>query len=139
MTETILAHPELWKGLDDPSDADRAWFQANPSTVANIRPLMPEELEAQDAMASAACGSHWQRLELVKNGRPLPITHVVVVDVLRVAGVSCGPDGESCRLRIPCSKPFDSTTRDSLMQAAIDLAISLISSRKRRTKPKGFA
>lgn len=140
MITKIQAHPELWKGLDNPSDADRAWFIKNPKKKVRIRELLPEELDAHDAMAKAADGSQWQRLQLYIGGKPQPITHVCVVDLLRFKGAKHGPDGESARIRIPCSAPIDKWTQKAIESEVLGLVAAMFprASGKRKSGGRGF-
>lgn len=118
-TNAITMHPELAQVLDGPSAADRLWFLLHPGEVCRIRPQFPEEVEARTAMAEVI-GQPMLYLEgLTPEGRPLPRSHMAVVDVMRLEGLAHGPDGESGRCRIECPAPTTTALGEEIKEAAM--------------------
>ena len=139
MTLTITAHPELWPGMDGPSDHDRQWFHQNPDAVIRFRPLLPDELEVQAAFGQMIGAGGPPAINVMDADGPLPLTHAVVVDVLRLHGSRHGPEGESCRVRLCCPEPTSPELRDRLaMEALWALTRAMPSKSKRRRGGGGF-
>lgn len=142
MTREISLHPELNRGLDDPPELDRAWFHGHPKAITRIRPLMPDELDALNAVLKAMGCEGWGVLEFIDRDGPRPTTHVAVVDLLRLNQQPHGPDGESVRFRLPCPEPDCPELERTIIREAIKTAGVLYGRLRRSTrrKPKwGFA
>lgn len=130
-TRTIEAHPELWRGLDDPSEADREWFHNHPGVVLRFRPLLPEELDAWIALGQVM-GEGPPAIRIAMLGEELPLTHAVVVDVLRLHGQPHGPDGESGRFRFCCPEPTTRELADLLAREALARVLTVMPGKRRR-------
>jgi hypothetical protein len=136
----ITAHPELWPGLDDPSEDDRAWFHQHPDAVVRLRPQFPEEAAARDAMAKATGAPCMITIQHLKEERPQ--TWMAVVDILRLRGIPHGEDGASGRIRFECPEPTSKELGDDIAYTAAAMVLSWLEQSKRhrpRRKSKGFA
>lgn len=119
-TRTLQAHPEIAEALDGPSDADRLWFHERPGQAVRLRPQFPDELAAQDAMAQVAGPGPLIRLGCAVNGEELPATWMVVIDLLRMAGIPDAPGGGSGRVKLACPEPIDAAMGLQLAAAALE-------------------
>ncbi len=131
---TLQAHPELWPAMDGPMDDDRRWFIAHPSETIRLRPQMPDELEAREAMAQAMGGPGDIRI----GAGDLPTTWMVVVDVLRAHGMPPAADGKSCRIRLACPEPQGDAMAEAIKAMALEMVLALRQPRPRRTGGRGF-
>lgn len=140
MTETIVAHPELWRGLDEPCEADQHWFHTHPDGIARLRPQMPDEIEARDTMAQVM-GSQMINLGgFGPDGHEAPRTWMVVVDVFRLKGIKHGPNGESGRVRFACPEPTSDSMGDAIKRMAVDgvdAMLEMLKLQKRHNKRAG--
>jgi hypothetical protein len=85
--KVIQAHPELWPGLDDPSEDDRAWFHKHPNAVVRLRPQWPEEADAGHAMAQAT-GVNLVTIHDLDEKRPQTWMAVVIATELEATYVA---------------------------------------------------
>ncbi len=139
MTATFTAHPEMRAGLDGPMDHDRQWFHQNQEAVIRFRPLLPDELEVQTAMGQML-GTHGPpAIGVMGADGPLPLTHAVVIDLLRLARSPHGPDGSSGRMRLCCPDPATPELQDMLAMEALRLVLRVMPGRaKHRRGGLGF-
>ena len=134
----LSAHPEMYAGLDGPSDDDRQWFHENPGAVVRLRPLLPDELEVHTSVVLVAGGADLPAININGSDGPLPLTHSVVVDLLRLAGKPCGPDGESARMRLCCPDPTSDEMRGAITRAALALGQLVAPRKPKRRGGLGF-
>ena len=136
--KVIQAHPELWPGLDDPSEDDQAWFHKHPNAVVRLRPQWPEEADARHAMAQVT-GVNLVTIHDLDEKRLQ--TWMAVVDVLRLKGIAHGPDGASSRVRFECPEPTSDFPAGDIASTAADMVLIWLEQSKRhrpRRKSKGF-
>lgn len=117
--KTLQAHPEMWPAIDGPSDDDRLWFRQHPGQVVRLRPQLPDEMEAQEAMALVAGQGPMIRLGCAINGAELPATWMAVIDLLRLAGIPDAPGGESGRAKFACPEPLDAAMAEEIAAMAL--------------------
>jgi hypothetical protein len=117
-TRTLQAHPEVAAPLDGASESDRQWFHSHAGMV-RLRPQLPDEMAAMAAVATAGGHGPLPRMGATVQGQELPPAWMVVVDVLRLAGLPHGPDGESGRAKFACPEPLDAAMAEEIAAMAL--------------------
>ncbi len=117
-TRTLTPHPEVAAPLDGASESDRQWFHSHDGMV-RLRPQLPDEMAAMAAVATAVGHGPLPRLGASADGQELPATWMVVIDLLRMAGLPHGPDGESGRVKVACPEPLDAAMAEEIAAMAL--------------------
>ena len=138
MTPRITAHPEMWPAIDGHMDDDRAWFHDRPGQVVRLRPQFPDEMETVDVMDRVTGQGTRPRIGGIgADGSDLPISWMVIVDVLRLAGLPHGPDGESGRAKFGCVEPLDAAMASQITAMALATVRATLPPAKHRRRDRG--
>ncbi len=117
-TRPLIPHPEVAAPLDGASESDRQWFRSHAGMV-RLRPQLPDEMAAMAAVATAGGHGPLPRLGASVDGQELPPTWMVVIDLLRLAGLPHGPDGGSGRVKFACPEPIDAAMAAEIAAMAL--------------------